>query len=238
MTVLDDFLAALDSATTTDDLHRQAEQVTRQLGFEGYTYHLYRPGQGSLIYVGDWKSEWVERYDQMGYADIDPVVERVLQSVTPFKWADTVIHRDVGAPERAVLNEARAFGMKAGAEFPIHEHGLGGATFSVFSNSEAEFQQSWQLHRHTLHVFCLYFHERYCALMQAHEADELPAVSKRERECLVWTSRGKTAWEIGEILHISERTVKEHLDSASRKLGSFSKHHAVVKAILGRIILP
>ena len=52
------------------------------------------------------------------------------------------------------------------------------------------------------------------------------------------TSRGNTAWEIGNILSISERTAKQHLTSAARKLGSYSKHHAVVKAILTRLILP
>lgn len=231
-------LTALDTAHSADDLRDVADRVVRGFGFGGYTYHLYRPGVGSLVYIGDWKPEWLQRYEDKGYIDIDPVVERLLRSVTPFLWTDTLLSREVNAPERVVLNEAREFDMKAGAEIPIHEPGLGCATFSLFSNSERTFQEAWNQHRHTMHIFALYFHQRYAGLLALEGTAELPPLSKRERECLAWTSRGKTAWEIGEILNISERTVKVYLDTATRKLGSFSKHHAVVKAILNRIILP
>jgi DNA-binding HTH domain-containing proteins len=231
-------LSTLDGAVRVDDMAVIADHAARRLGFGGYSYHLYRPGIGSLVYIGNWNPEWAKKYEAGGYADIDPVVQRVLRSVTPFLWHDTVAHRDVNARERIVLNEARDFGLKAGAEVPIHENGLGGATFSVFSQDEAEFMQAWLLNKHNLHVFCLYFHEKYVSLMPAVSKEVLPELTRRERECLVWTSRGKTAWEIGEILDISERTVKVYLDTATRKLGSFSKHHAVVKAILNRIILP
>ncbi|MBF0325595.1 MAG: LuxR family transcriptional regulator [Alphaproteobacteria bacterium] len=231
-------LTALDAAQTTDDLRGIADNVVRRFGFGGFTYHLYRPGVGSLVYIGDWQPEWLQRYEDKGYIDIDPVVEQLLRTVTPFLWTDTVLTREVNAPERVVLNEARAFSMKAGAEIPVHEPGLGCATFSLFSASEATFTEAWSQHRHNMHIFALYFHQRYVNLLELDGTEQPPPLSKRERECLAWTSRGKTAWEIGEILHISERTVKVYLDTATRKLGSFSKHHAVVKAILNRIILP
>jgi len=92
--------------------------------------------------------------------------------------------------------------------------------------------------KNNLHLFCLYFHEKYRRLVSTPTTVPTPHLTPRERECLVLTSRGNTAWEIGEILSISERTAKQHLANASAKLGSFSKHHAVVKAILTRIILP
>ncbi|CAA7625724.1 LuxR family transcriptional regulator [Magnetospirillum sp. UT-4] len=231
-------LSELDSATTTDAVEDVAVRTVRNCGFGGYTYHLYRPGRGSLVYIGDWQAEWSQRYADQGYLDIDPVVERLLRSVTPFLWQDTVAQRPTGAPERVVLNEARDFGLKAGAEIPIHEHGFGVATFSVFSERESDFVKAWAEYKHNLHIFSLYFHEKYASLLPPDEELAPPALSRRERECLVWTSRGKTAWEVAEILHISERTVKLYLDAATRKLGSFSKHHAVVKAVLNRIILP
>ncbi|CAA7611661.1 putative transcriptional activator protein vanR [Candidatus Terasakiella magnetica] len=235
---LSNTLSMMDSAATTDAMQTIAERTVRDLGFGGYTYHLYRPGLGSLVYIGNWRPEWVERYEENGYADIDPVVQRVLRTVTPFLWHDTVAQRQTNAPERVVLNEARDFGLKVGAEIPIHESGYGGATFSLFSACEPDFMKAWAAHKHNAHIFAIYFHEKYVSLLPAAESTELPPLSKRERECLVWTSRGKTAWEVAEILHISERTVKDYLDSSARKLGSFSKHHAVVKAILHRIILP
>jgi DNA-binding CsgD family transcriptional regulator len=50
-------------------------------------------------------------------------------------------------------------------------------------------------------------------------------------ECLSWTMEGKTAWETGAILSISERTAVLHLQNAMQKLGAVSKHQAVLKAM-------
>jgi DNA-binding CsgD family transcriptional regulator len=33
------------------------------------------------------------------------------------------------------------------------------------------------------------------------------SLSEREKACLLWTARGKSSWEIGRILSISENTV-------------------------------
>jgi len=52
----------------------------------------------------------------------------------------------------------------------------------------------------------------------------------RELECLEWVSHGKTSWEIGNILDLSERTVNFHLLNACRKLEVYGRQHAVAKA--------
>ena len=55
-------------------------------------------------------------------------------------------------------------------------------------------------------------------------------LTARERECLQWTIDGKTAWEIGMILSISERTAAQHLGTATRKADAATKHQAARKA--------
>jgi DNA-binding CsgD family transcriptional regulator len=60
---------------------------------------------------------------------------------------------------------------------------------------------------------------------------ERPALTRREVEALSWTMEGKTAWEVGTILGISERTAVLHLQNAMHKLGSINKHQAVLKAL-------
>ena len=47
---------------------------------------------------------------------------------------------------------------------------------------------------------------------------------------------GKTAWEVGAILGISERTAVSHLNNAMRKLGCVNKHQAVLKALRLRLV--
>lgn len=63
-------------------------------------------------------------------------------------------------------------------------------------------------------------------------------LTARQIECLDWTAKGKTAWETGQILGISRRTVEEHLAKACQALGVRTKIQAALKAretgLLGR----
>ena len=61
-------------------------------------------------------------------------------------------------------------------------------------------------------------------------------LTPREREVLGWVARGKSASEIGEILHITKRTVDEHVQTAVRKLGAMNRANAVAIAIRDGII--
>jgi LuxR family transcriptional activator of conjugal transfer of Ti plasmids len=63
-------------------------------------------------------------------------------------------------------------------------------------------------------------------------------LSRRESECLRWTAHGKSSWDIGKILSISENTVKFHIKNAMNKLGTSSRTVAVVKAIKLGLIDP
>ena len=61
-------------------------------------------------------------------------------------------------------------------------------------------------------------------------------LTPRECEVLRWVANGKSAWEIGEILEITKRTVDEHVQTAVRKLGAANRTHAVAIALRGGII--
>ena len=61
-------------------------------------------------------------------------------------------------------------------------------------------------------------------------------LTTRELEVLTWVARGKSAWEIGEILNIAKRTVDEHVQTAVRKIGAANRAHAVALAVRDKII--
>ena len=62
------------------------------------------------------------------------------------------------------------------------------------------------------------------------------SLTLREREVLWWAAQGKSAWEIGEILHIAKRTVDQHTQNAVRKLGAVNRTQAVAMALRERLI--
>lgn len=60
--------------------------------------------------------------------------------------------------------------------------------------------------------------------------------SRREREILLWCSQGKTNWEIGQILGISENTVRFSLKRVFRKLDVTTRSAAVRTALARGVI--
>jgi LuxR family transcriptional regulator, quorum-sensing system regulator SolR len=55
-------------------------------------------------------------------------------------------------------------------------------------------------------------------------------LTNKEREVLLWMAEGKTAWEIGRILAISERTVKFHLHNIYAKFDVANRAQAITVA--------
>jgi DNA-binding NarL/FixJ family response regulator len=62
------------------------------------------------------------------------------------------------------------------------------------------------------------------------------SLTPREREVLALVAKGKCAREIGEILHITKRTVDEHVQTTVRKLGALNRTHAAVTALRRGVI--
>jgi DNA-binding CsgD family transcriptional regulator len=69
----------------------------------------------------------------------------------------------------------------------------------------------------------------------------LPArrpLTRRQVECLQWIAEGKSAWDISQILNLSQYTVNEHLAAARRSLGVKTTTQAVVRAVQSGAVLP
>jgi len=64
----------------------------------------------------------------------------------------------------------------------------------------------------------------------------MPAFARKlspiEAEVLRWAAQGKTAWETGQILRVSERNVRWHLEEAQRKLMTKNKTATVATALV------
>lgn len=63
-------------------------------------------------------------------------------------------------------------------------------------------------------------------------------VTPRQLECLRWVQAGKSAFDIGVILGISQRTVETHLQEACARLGVRTRMQAVLEAIEVGILSP
>lgn len=134
-------------------------------------------------------------------------------------------------------SDRRENGSRAREEDPegmtIPVHGPGGefALISVTPLPDRPFGRTAPRNRYDMQLLAAHCHAAVSRLLEPNERDAV-RLSPRERECLLWTARGKTAWEIARILELSQGTVQWHLNNAKAKLGVHGKSHAVVKAMM------
>lgn len=62
-------------------------------------------------------------------------------------------------------------------------------------------------------------------------ADTNLGLTRREKQCLIWASQGKTAFETSVILGITERTARFYIESARKKLDAVNITQAVSIAL-------
>lgn len=63
-------------------------------------------------------------------------------------------------------------------------------------------------------------------------------LTPREAEAVLWIAAGKTAWEAGRILRVTEHTLTAHARSAAQKLGASNRAHLVARAFVRGILSP
>jgi DNA-binding CsgD family transcriptional regulator len=160
--------------------------------------------------------EWPAQYAQEGLSRYDPTIRAVFTSPQPFTWAE-IEERTSDKVGLKVFEQARAFGARNGLVVPVH--GPMGEVMAVTMISPHEEELSPQS-RMNMQLAATIFASRGLGLVQiAQEASEDPGLTHREIQCVYWVNEGKTDWEIGRILSISEDTVAYHLKKLKTKLG-------------------
>ena len=59
----------------------------------------------------------------------------------------------------------------------------------------------------------------------------LSPLTERETDVLTWIANGKTAWEIGQLLNLSHRTIEWHVQRVLVKLDTANATQAVANAL-------
>lgn len=61
-------------------------------------------------------------------------------------------------------------------------------------------------------------------------------MTDREMEILKLVADGKTGWEMSTILHLSEHTIRNHIENARRKFDAMNTPHMVALAFRSKVI--
>lgn len=119
-------------------------------------------------------------------------------------------HSTVGvAPVRDCANPGFLFYVRA------NEHDKTEGSYTYFSDARGEYRFDTKILTQSLELIAPHLNAAY---QRCNTSNADIQLTSREQDVLRWLRKGKSNWDIGRILDISEHTVKFHLRAVCRKL--------------------
>ncbi len=220
-------------ARTRDEFRGEISRFTEALEFETFsaiTVVDHAIGKSEFIAIDNCPPGFNDALNDPKLGRIDPVMQHCKRHSVPIVWdRQTYVRHDA-----TDLWETQArFGYRTGICLALHlpegRHFVLGV-----DRDQALPSDTTELTRLVADLQLFAVHALDAAmrvLLPPEQQLDAPKLTPRELECLRWTMEGKTAWEVGAILSITERTAVLHINNAMHKLGSHNKHQAVLKAL-------
>lgn len=227
----------LDGCGSEEEVQDITGALVHALGFAYFSYGVPylatgwgRPNDTGML-LTTYPAGWQSLYRRRSYYAEDAVILRGRDALRPFTWGDAAYLRGLKPSARRLFFEAKQHGIVSGIAIPVHgPHNMSGL-FSV-SGPEAE-QPDADVGQPAFRALLAAAHLVHARVLQWRTREpRRPGVtlSEHERLCLHWTTQGKTAWEVAQIIGRSKATVDFHLRRAAAKLGATNKVHAAFKA--------
>jgi len=229
--------AAFSVIERTRDVEAIVAGLRDYLGVDHFVYHSSKLGTSPSVdpYIRlTYPANWIKRYLQMGYVDIDPVLREGFLRTLPFDWSEVEVE---GAAVMGFMVDALAHGVGPnGLSIPVRsKHGHRGLVSVSDSRPAAEWHEFRRANLDALIEIANRLHQH---VIREVFGEDRPNLTAREIECLQLTAAGKHAGEIATILNISPHTARDHLKSARFKLDCATSTQAVSTAVKLGLLVP
>ncbi|GIW54790.1 MAG: hypothetical protein KatS3mg082_1194 [Nitrospiraceae bacterium] len=177
-------------------------------------------------------NDWLHRYAQNGYAQVDPVLNSLMTSLETQVWEHTY-QNVTSTKQKEFIEDAKSFGLVNGVTTGSLEARRGLASFFSFAGGESGDNQRYA---GILEYIIHHLHQALVKNAPNPAYNRVNGLSSRELAVLNWMKDGKTNWEIARILGVTERTVRFHIESIFIKLDVTSRTQAVALAVESGIL--
>ncbi len=226
----------LQEIETDYDVFQFLKRVCEEFDYGKFAV-MFLPGKGETdlsahFLVSNWPPELLKTYDELKLLTNSPIIAGIRETIEPLFWELEEINKKRGKQEyNKSVTLFREFDMLSGVYFPTYSaSGKRGAVSFSGKRGPLDADELAVLHMVSLYVYNRVFEVTNTAVK------DVPRITTREAECLLWASRGKTNAEIGTILSISENTVSGYITAISQKLNAVNKTHAVAKAMRNNLL--
>lgn len=229
-----DYVEAIQGMSSRAQVVRALERVLANYGVEYFVFVKPAANKREFqdgILAGRLHEDWMRTFYARGYADNNQILTGRYGNTGPVYWTDVLAAGDGDRRFPAMYRSAQDFDLNEGFCVPLSMPQRSLAT-AVFAGREIEKTHIAGVSLHGVALYTFYRLSR----MDAPGGKTAVRLTKREADCLCWVARGKSDWEIGEILSIGESTVHSYIESAKRKLGVSTRIQAVVHALQDGLI--
>jgi LuxR family quorum-sensing system transcriptional regulator CciR len=228
---VDAFVKDVRALKTEGELAEALDEVSADLGFRYFalTHHADVRRSSTAVRIHNYPGGWEEWFDDQGLGPIDPVHRASHMTSVAFSWSNLEKLIPLTPGDRLILERARRQGIGEGFTVPAHVPGEthGSVSFAV----ETGVRLNPDRLPLTQLVGSFAFEAARCIRRLREPAAPLPRLTDRQRECVVWATRGKSDREIAEILGVSHETVIMHLKQARDRYGVAKRTLLAVHAL-------
>ncbi|WP_245729530.1 helix-turn-helix transcriptional regulator [Salinihabitans flavidus] len=191
---------------------------------------------GEQYGCGTYSDEWRDRYIEMKYVRVDPVIIGCYQTFHPVDWKQLDWS---GKATRAFQKEAMAHGVgNQGYSVPVR--GPNGQ-FALFTVSHHGRDDDWatftDANREDLILIAHAFNKKALEFEPDRRPDPTSPLSPREVDAMTLVAMGYSRAKVADSLNISEHTLRVYIESARHKLGALNTTHAVARALSRGLIV-
>ena len=235
-------VAEITRCASEAELCSAVQQGVRQLGFVGFTCSSFRRiGQllSHNLEFSTMPADFVAAFDMENLFARDPVARRAKTEHEPFFWSRED-YDPLNDTHRRIERLRREVGVAGGLCCLLWERtgGLGSGGL-ILNASGAAFRSAigtrTALQVIAGQIFVKLGDLRATSTVSAAAEESMAPpghLTDREQAVMGWIASGKSSWEVGRILSISEHTVNTHIERVVGKLGAANRAEAVAKAIV------
>jgi DNA-binding CsgD family transcriptional regulator len=230
-------LSRIWASEDLDEVFRCVDEYGKSQGFQ-YTVlscfgRMLTPAGAPAPVIDNERAALTKVYRGKNYFEIDPLVKMAKRTNVPFTSKEAFIGAD--PVELAFKAELERLGVVDRLAVPVHLNGQPSGAIAFHAGKHIDLSRLQSLN---LMMVC---HAAYYRAVEFFKAEIKPfelRLSAREHEILTLVARGKTNWEIGTVLSLSEFSVRDYLKGLSKKLETSNRAHTAARALQLGLILP
>jgi DNA-binding CsgD family transcriptional regulator len=208
----------------------------RGIGYDqalfGLQVHL--PGMEPLQHItSGYPLAYQQLYLERGFVQRDPTVSHCQASTAPLEWHEGIYDQH----SYEIMEESRRHGLGWGYSLSVHEGDHSASMLSLARDKPvaSEAERRLVLAAASVMAHCLHVAAKN-VILPGVLAARRPRLSPRETQCLQLIAVGKSNWDIGHLLNISEAAAAFHVKNLLKKFKVSTRVQAVAMGVALRMI--